>query len=186
VLLAACSSGGSDSGDEGDPAWNAVPITGYPYPVQMFDNEVPGGVNRHFAAGEFQGYGSVQYKTDPPTSGRHVGEISQPGVQDAGVPNEVLVHMMEHGASVVWLNCNASPALTSEGCLQVHDELAQVVNEEYGSGKFVIMVPEDTMAHHIALTGWQFMDAFDEFDAERVRTFIETFTCRFDPENTCN
>jgi hypothetical protein len=151
----------------------------------MFPNEVPGGVGRHFAQGEFQGFGSVDYHTDPPTSGRHVGDFAQQFINEAPVPDEVLVHMMEHGYVVVWYNCGASPALGGEGCATLRSDLTQLVQQAVGQGKAAVLTPDGSMPHRLAVTAWQFMDAFDEYDGQRIQTFIDTFSCRFDPEGGC-
>src|SRR5687768_16353463 len=89
VLLAAC--GGDDDDDDGGGGasgniWEADEIGGYPYPVQRLDNEAPSAEGRHFAQGELPGYKTVQYGTDPPTSGRHIGELVEPAVYDEPVP----------------------------------------------------------------------------------------------------
>ncbi len=189
VLLAAC--GGDDDDDGGGGAaseniWEADEIGEYPYPVQRFDNEAPSAEGRHFAQGEFPGYNTVQYGTDPPTSGRHIGELVEPGVYDEPVPNEVLVHQMEHGYAIAWYNCAASPALDEAGCSAVRDELGQVVNQALGDGLRAVMTPDTTMTHRIALTAWQYMDTMDEVDEERIRTFLERFECHYDPEGGCS
>jgi hypothetical protein len=41
------------------------------------------------------------------------------------------------------------------------------------------------MDNRIALTAWQNLDAFDEFDKTRIEAFIASFECNFDPENAC-
>ena len=63
--------------------------------------------------------------------------------------------------------------------------LAAMVNEANENGKRVLMTPYAEMDHRIALTAWQFLDAFDEFDAQRVQTFIDTFYCHTDLEGVC-
>ena len=41
------------------------------------------------------------------------------------------------------------------------------------------------MEHRVALTAWQFLDTFDEFEAQRVGTFISTFYCHTNLEGFC-
>ncbi len=47
------------------------------------------------------------------------------------------------------------------------------------------MTPYTLMDSRIALTAWGYLDTFEEFDEARVRAFIETFECNFDPEGFC-
>jgi hypothetical protein len=93
---------------------------------------------------------------------------------------------MEHSQVIVWYNCNGGPApLPAEACRKLRDDLAVVVNDALNRGKQVVMTPYPNMDHRIALTAWQFLDAFDEFDSERVRTFIDTFYCHTNLEGFC-
>jgi hypothetical protein len=157
----------------------AAPVTNYPYPVQFFPPD-PGG-RGHFAQGETYD----DYNSDPPTSGPHTVAVA-PGVYDAPVPKESAVHNMEHGQVVVWYNCNGGPQpLDETACGMLRGDVAGIVTEANGSGKKVLMTPYPNMDNRIALTAWQFLDAFDEFDAQRVRTFIDTFYCHTNLEGFC-
>ena len=46
----------------------------------------------------------------------------------------------------------------------------------------VMMTPYSNMPDRIALTAWQTLDAFDEFDLARVQAFISAYERRFNPE----
>jgi hypothetical protein len=186
---AACSEGGGE--EEVTPVgtaseWDAVPVADYPYPIEMLPNEAPTSENRHFQEGEFEGFNTHKYLTDPPTSGKHVGELAQAGAYDAPpVPNEVALHNMEHGYVIVWYNCNADPMLLSDDCAAIGNELKSVVQPLIATGRNIVLTPHLTMEPRIALTAWQFLDVMDEPDEERIATFIETFECHYDPEGTC-
>jgi len=158
----------------------AAAVENYPYPaLQMFSPD-PGG-RAHFAVGETYD----DYNSNPPTSGPHTAAVA-PGVYEAAVPKESAVHNIEHGQVVVWYNCNAgSQPLEEPACATLRDDLAALVNEENENGKRVLMTPYATIDNRIALTAWQFLDAFDEFDAQRVRIFIDTFYCHTNLEGFC-
>lgn len=157
----------------------ASAVRDYPYPVQMFPPD-PGG-RRHLAAGESYD----NYNSNPPTSGPHTSATATPGVHDEPVPKQTAVHNMEHGQVVVWYNCNAPQQLSADACNTLKQSLAGVVSDALERNKRVVMTPYSTMDHTIALTAWQFLDAFDQFDAQRVRTFIDTFHCRTNLEGFC-
>jgi hypothetical protein len=145
----------------------------------MFEDEAPAPGDttnpRHVNVGE------ATYNTDPPTSGPHTSQLAPAGLNDLPAPDEVLVHNMEHGYVIAWYNCNAQPILSGEDCAQLRNDIAQAI----AGNRHAVGMPDTTMEKRIALTAWQFMDAFDEFDAARVQTFIETFECHYDLENTC-
>jgi Protein of unknown function (DUF3105) len=180
-------------GGSGGLDTEAAPVENYPYPeLKMFPPDpgssivdLPGATSalppgrRHIPVG--QAYDD--YNSNPPTSGPHTATVT-PGIYDEPVPKEAVVHNMEHGQVVVWYNCSGgTEPLTSEQCQQLRNDLASVVNESNG-GK-VVMTPYPNMDPRIALTAWQFLDAFDEFDADRVRTFVDTFYCHTNLEGFC-
>ena len=156
----------------------AASVENYPYQVQMFPPD-PGG-RTHMPPDQ-----PYNYNSNPPTSGPHTSAVAQPGISDEPVPKETLVHNMEHSQVVVWYNCNAPSPLGTQECDTLKQSLAAVVSDALDSGKRVVMTPYSKMEHRIALTAWQFLDAFDEFNAQRVGTFIDTFYCHTDLEGFC-
>jgi hypothetical protein len=170
ALVIACG-GGDDGGSD-------VDVADYPYPVEQ--PEVLED-RTHFALGTIY----TDYTSDPPTSGPHALAPADWGVSDVLIAKEQAVHNMEHAGVVVWYNCTAGTPLDSDACTVLRNALAQIVSEEAGSGRRVVMTPYPTMDTQIGLTSWGYVDKFDEFDGERVRLFIETFECNYDPEHFC-
>ena len=109
--------------------------------------------------------GQFVYNSTPPTSGPHLGSLAQWGVYEEPVPNELQVHNLEDGGVMVQYDC-------PDGCPELVDQLAEIV-EEYDEG--VILAPYPGMDSRIALTAWQRIDQFDEFDEERVQRFIRAY-----------
>jgi hypothetical protein len=171
LLAASYACGG---GGNGDPA----PVTDYPYPIQMF----PELARDHFAVGQVYD----QYNSNPPTSGPHASSPVQWGIYEEPVPKEMAVHNMEHAGAIVWYNCSGGPSpLSDDACATLKNDLAAIVQPAVASGEMLVMTPYPGMDTRIAMTGWQYLDAFDEFDAQRVQMFLDTFECRFDPEGFC-
>jgi len=157
----------------------ASAVKDYPYPdIKMFPPD-PGG-RTHIPAGQ-----SYNYNSNPPTSGPHTIKPAELGVHDEPVPKETLVHNMEHGQIVFWYNCNAPQPLSPDACNTLKQSLAAVVSDALQRNKRVVMSPYSEMEHTVALTAWQFLDAFDQFDGQRVRTFIDTFYCHANLEGFC-
>ena len=96
-----------------------------------------------------------------------------------------MVHQMEHGYPILWYNCTAQPALDEAACTTLRGDLTAIVSAALGDEVRAVMTPDTTMTHRIALTAWQYMDTMDEVDEERIRTFLETFECHYDPEGGC-
>jgi hypothetical protein len=103
------------------------------------------------------------YNTDPPTSGPHLPYIAPWGIHTRPIPRELQVHNLEDGGVVVQYNCE---------CPDLVAKLTEIVNK---SPQQVVLAPYPTMSHRIALTAWTRIDAFDDFDAGRVKRFIEQY-----------
>ncbi len=147
----------------------------YPFSVQTFED-----LGRdHLAAGQTYDL----YNSNPPTSGPHAPQPAPWGVQDEPVAKEVLPHNMEHGGVVIGYDCAAGEApLDDAGCQQLRDQLARITESAVADGRLVLMVPYAGMERRISLAAWRTLDAFDQFDGERVRAFIASFDRRFNPE----
>ncbi len=171
LILLAMACGSGDGAD-------AVDLSDYPYPVQQIEAI---DSREHFPTG--QAYD--RYNSDPPTSGPHADTFAPAGVSDLAVAKEVAVHNMEHAGVVVWYNCHDEPVLDTDACAVLRNELSQVVLQEVADGNEVLMTPYSLMDTRIALTAWGYLDTFEEFNEARVRAFIDTFECNFDPEGFC-
>ena len=106
------------------------------------------------------------YNTNPPTSGPHYPYLAGWGVFDEAPADEALVHNMEDGGVVLWYR-SGTP---EENELRIR----QLEDASRGYRRITI-VPRDSLDTTYALTAWQRLDAFDTFDAERVRTFVDAY-----------
>ncbi len=104
------------------------------------------------------------YSSKPATSGWHRFDADSPaqwGVYADPLPDEILIHNLEHAGVGIHYNC-------PDGC----DELvAQLVTTADEFAKTIVS-PYPDMDTRIALTAWQYIDQFDIFDAARVEDFI--------------
>ncbi len=109
--------------------------------------------------------GQFTYNTSPPTSGPHLGSLADWGVHQEPIPNELQVHNLEDGGIMVQYSCN-------DGCPDLETQLRGIV-ERYDEG--VILAPYPGMDTRIALTAWQRIDQFEEFDQGRIEDFIRAY-----------
>lgn len=116
----------------------------------------------------------VAYNSSPPTSGPHLNTKARGGIHAEPIPNELQVHNLEDGFVVVQYDCpSACPDLVSQ--------LESVVRPALTENRSVIMAPysgirsPDGVSARIALTAWTRIDAFDEFDRDRVANFIKAY-----------
>ena len=71
----------------------------------------------------------------------------------------------EDGGVMVQYNC-------AEGCPELVDQLTEIV-QRYNTQ--VILAPYPAMESRIALTAWQRIDTFEEFNERRIVRFIEAY-----------
>lgn len=123
------------------------------------------------------------YNSNPPTSGPHSPRFVDWGIVDQLPPKEVMVHNMEHGGVIVWYNCQGGPQpMTPAQCQELRTNLSAVVQPRLAARKEIVMGAYADMQQRIALTAWGKLDAFDDFDAQRVARFIDTYERAFNPE----
>jgi hypothetical protein len=106
-----------------------------------------------------------KYNSVPATSGWHYAQPNAPvawGVYKDFLPDEVLLHNLEHGGIGIHYNC-------PDGCSDMAGQLAEFASK-YPK---IVVSPYPGMETLIALTAWTYLDKFDEFDAERITDFIE-------------
>jgi len=103
------------------------------------------------------------YKSNPPTSGPHWADVAGPGIKDEFIPDELVLHSMEHGAAVVWYR----EGLDSNEV----DKIKQAFNDS--SGKKIILARED-LDVPVALTSWGYLLKLQTIDEAMIKEFIET------------
>lgn len=111
-----------------------------------------------------EGESHEPYNSNPPTSGPHFGDsVAGAGIKDQPVPDELVLHSMEHGAAVVWYR---------EGLEQSEiDKLKQVFGDSAGKK---IMLPRNDLDVPVALTSWNYLLKLEFVDEAKIKEFIET------------
>ena len=112
------------------------------------------------------------YSSDPPSSGMHWPSPAKNGVYDQSLPDEQLIHNLEHGH--VWI------AYKSDVGDDVKNRLKEIVNEDDWK---VVLVPRDKNDTKIALVSWGRVLKMDEPNYDKIKDFIRTYRNR-GPENT--
>lgn len=118
----------------------------------------------------------VCYSTNPPTSGPHSSSPMPFSVLEEPAPKENLVHNMEHGGVVVWVNVSDARILA---------EIEKVVRDALDRRRLVVMTRyADIEPNTIALTSWTRIERLTaaEFTTQRLETFIAVHQRRFNPE----
>ncbi len=123
------------------------------------------------------GVAGTGYSVRPATSGPHWFDSDTPagvpaparwGVYDTPLPDEVLIHNLEHGGIGFHYDCPT-------GC----DELVRQLEDLLPRNKSqFIMSPYSGMESQIAITAWRHHLFLDEFDEEQILDFIDAYQDR--------
>ena len=142
--------------------------------LPIFDrsNDVPDGPGNRMADQGRQhispGDTHPNYNSYPSTSGWHYPQPLAPvrwGVHSTVIADEYFIHNLEHGGIAIFYNCEVD-------CPELVTQLSKVVDKAVGGGMKVLMAPYPGMTTKIALTAWNFIDIFDEFNEDRIIKFI--------------
>lgn len=147
---------------------NAAPLPGTVYESQG---------NTHINPGDTH----PEYNSDPPTSGWHYPVPPQRGIYATPLPEELLLHFMEHAGVVVHYNPDVLPP---DEVQQLHDIVSSELNKGQG---LVLMAPDPLAPQAVALTAWQHLQTFTRVSGNKsqIQDFSERLQCNYDPESIC-
>ncbi len=136
----------------------------------------------------------VEYETSPPTSGDHWPPelVSDAGFYPSEVPEESLVHNLEHGQIVIWYDSAASSDLRED--LEAFTESQNDLDALPAGATTapIITVPYDDIPEGktYVMTAWTQSQACSSYSLDAINEFREKFQGRspepiapvFDPE----
>ena len=103
------------------------------------------------------------YNSNPPTSGPHVGTITQWGINKEIIPDEIQIHNLEDGGVIVQYNPDKLPK----------EEWARLEEVVMGTNrKRVIIAPRYNMDAPIVLTAWTRLMSLESIDQDKIKEFI--------------
>lgn len=108
------------------------------------------------------------YNSNPPSSGWHYVSPARGGFYDEPLPDEQVIHNLEHGD--IWISYRSG----------ISDEAKKVL--ESFAGRFVVVSPRGDNEGDISLVAWGRVDTFNAengiVDEERIRDFISRYDNR--------
>jgi hypothetical protein len=118
----------------------------------------------------------VTYNSAPPASGDHWSIPQRCGFFTDPVPDEQIVHNLEHSNIVI--SYNLPNQADVDALKDVYNEL-----EEGWRVHFTVARPYDEIADgQVALSAWGVIDVMDGVDAERIEEFFQHYVGRLGPE----
>ncbi|MCH8808577.1 MAG: DUF3105 domain-containing protein [Proteobacteria bacterium] len=116
----------------------------------------------------------VEYSTTPPTSGNHWDTPQACGFYEDGLDDERITHNLEHSNIVVSYNLPDAAQV---------DELKSAIGDIglariWGITRSYDKIP----VGQVAVAAWGVLDTMEGVDAERLKTFFETYAGALGPE----
>ena len=117
---------------------------------------------------------TVEYNSIPATSGDHWPQWSRCGFFEDGLPDERIVHNLEHSNIVVSYNLT-----TPEEVKELREVMGSVgLAGVHGVTRFYDKIEPGT----VALSAWGVSDTMTGIDEERINKFFETYGGTLGPE----
>lgn len=110
-----------------------------------------------------QGDSVTTYNSNPPTSGPHWPSPAECKIYNEKVPDEAVVHSLEHGA--VWVSYKDAEDK------DLVAKLEEVVNRNPGK---IILSPRSANDADIALVSWNRLLELEEFDENQITEFVKS------------
>lgn len=117
---------------------------------------------------------SLNYKTDPPTSGPHYPFSTRPAFYTEPQAPGALVHSLEHGQIVIYYDPDKTPAA-------VVDRLKSYPTQYPGEWDGVVVTPR-AQEEEVVLTAWRHALRQKSWDEKVAERFMDAFRGR-GPEN---
>ncbi|MFY9461963.1 MAG: DUF3105 domain-containing protein [Candidatus Sungiibacteriota bacterium] len=122
----------------------------------------PEAGNAHITPGTH----SPNYNSNPPTSGNHWPNPAEWGVYAEELPDEALIHDLEHGG--IWISYKPD----------IPEDIRKKLEGFYQKwGRHIIVTPRSANDTDIAVAAWTRLDKFSisEYSDERVERFIKAY-----------
>ena len=117
---------------------------------------------------------SVAYSNTPPTSGDHWARWADCGFYESGLPDEFIVHNLEHGNVVVSYNLSEEEDIAALRVVLSSIPLA----EDWGVTRFYDKIPEAT----VAVAAWGRRARMPEVDRDALASFFAAYAGEVGPE----
>ena len=121
------------------------------------------GVGDHRSEGE-----SIRYDSVPPAGGPHWSSPARWGPSTAQLPDERVVHNLEHGGVVIDYN-----NITGDDLARLTALVTTYPRDKFGEVKIVLQPYDKIAPGTIALTAWGWRQILTAYDERAVRAFID-------------
>lgn len=112
----------------------------------------------------------ADYKTDPPTSGPHFTQPAPWGVSEQEIPDEQLVHNLEHGGVVITYKPDL-PEKDANALRVIAENLTMRDDQKSRKGFKVVLAPRAAKKYPVQLSAWRYSLTLDSVDKSKIVQF---------------
>lgn len=112
----------------------------------------------------------AEYKTDPPTSGPHFTQPADWGMSEVEIPDEQLLHNLEHGGVVITYKPDL-PEKDIDTLRAIAANLTMRDDQTGDKGFKVILAPRSANTSAVALSSWGYNLKLDAVDQSKIQQF---------------
>jgi hypothetical protein len=138
--------------------------------------EQPDKGRQHVAVGQ-----RVQYDTPLPTSGTHSQQPAPWGISEKEIPNETIIHNLEHGGVVITYRPDVSAEVISKLSVLFKKPFS---NKQFTPTKAILM-PKADQTEVIVLRSWRRLEQLNAYDEKRIMQYY-TLNIGNSPEPTAS
>lgn len=175
--------GGGGSGDVTVLTPDAPPLAGQTECVVTITTNLPIEGQKHVDVCD-----TVDYATNPPSSGNHWGIWAQYRTFDSAVPREMLVHNLEHGAIVMAHDCEGDCTDVIAAFEQAAEDFGPdatcIAGQNGAERSRIVITPQSEIDAPIALSAWGATYVATCIDPPSIQAFIEDHYGN-GPEDVC-
>lgn len=103
----------------------------------------------------------IEYNSNPPTSGPHYAQPAEWGVYDKELPDEQVIHNLEHGG--IWISYKDVDGDTKSKL--------ETLGKKYP--RSVVVAPRSSNDKPVILASWGRLEKLESFDEDIIKTFIK-------------
>lgn len=121
------------------------------------------GVGQHVPEGQ-----PVVYNSVPPVGGPHWPSPASWGASSVQLPNERVVHNLEHGGIVIDYN-----AISTDDQAKLKAIMTAYPRDQFGEVKIVLQPLDKIATGTIALTAWGWRELLPSYNEAAIRAFLD-------------
>lgn len=118
---------------------------------------------KHVTAAQSEDF---EHNSNPPTSGPHLAQVPPFGIYEVEISKGYQIHLLEHGGILIQYKTSDQAAI---------DQLRALVRDLTKTNPRIVLAPNASLEHEIALTAWTHLEQLDSLDETKIEEFFQAY-----------